>query len=133
MDNHNKPALSLSAEPKTRGANRSTKVAGKLKVLPDQPTPPTSTAPGLVPSSARREVSPPPRRVEAVQATSGPGTTEDSDADDDEDDEVGVAEEEVCTRNLLSSLRFRILTARIMTRFIIRLHLYLRVQHVVTR
>ena len=33
-----KPAL---VEPKSRGANRSTKAAGKLKVLPEQPELPT--------------------------------------------------------------------------------------------
>ncbi|KAI0084717.1 hypothetical protein BDY19DRAFT_997450 [Irpex rosettiformis] len=70
----------LPAEPKARGANRSTKVAGKLKVLPEQPEP-------VVPKD-RLEPQPegPPRR------DGGEGTGEDSeeDAADDEDDTEDV-------------------------------------------
>lgn len=72
-----------SDEPKARGANRSTKVAGKLKVLPEQPEP--------VPKD-RVEQQPegPPKRDE------GEATGEDSEDDaadnegDTEDVEVGV-------------------------------------------
>ncbi|KAI0688381.1 DUF155-domain-containing protein [Cytidiella melzeri] len=66
-------------EPKARGANRSTKVAGKLKVLPEQPEP--------VPKD-RTEPQPegPPRREE------GEATGEDSEEDgaDDEGDTEDV-------------------------------------------
>lgn len=65
-----------SAEQKARGANRSTKVAGKLKILPDQPEPYVADKPTTLP--------PPPKVSEAE----GSGATGDSDEDeaDDEDD-----------------------------------------------
>lgn len=69
-----------ASEPKARGANRSTKVAGKLKVLPEQPEP-------VVPKD-RPEPQPegPPRR------DGGEGTGEDSEEDgaDDEGDTEDV-------------------------------------------
>lgn len=69
-----------ASEPKARGANRSTKVAGKLKVLPEQPEP-------VVPKD-RLEPQPegPPRR------DGGEGTGEDSEEDgaDDEGDTEDV-------------------------------------------
>ena len=72
-----------STEPKARGANRSTKVAGKLKVLPEQPEP-------VVPKD-RVELPPPapPKRDEGE----GSGTAGDSDddgADDEEEDTEDV-------------------------------------------
>ncbi|KIM85724.1 hypothetical protein PILCRDRAFT_816926 [Piloderma croceum F 1598] len=69
-----------STEPKTRGANRSTKVAGKLKVLPEQPELVTVKAVGLP--------GPPKDHDETV------GTTGDSDEGDidDDDDEPGDVE-----------------------------------------
>jgi len=74
-------------EPKTRGANRSTKVAGKLKVLPDQPT---TQAPVSMPISKQSKVERPPSEVEE-----GPSTTvETDDGDDEEEDEIDDDEEE---------------------------------------
>lgn len=68
------------AEPKARGANRSTKVAGKLKVLPEQPEP-------VVPKD-RLEPQPegPPRR----DAGEGTGDDSEDDAADDEGDTEDV-------------------------------------------
>jgi hypothetical protein len=86
-----KPVLSLTSEPKARGANRSTKVAGKLKVLPDQPEldapsgPISSTSGGFQPP-------PPPRREQ--QPAQEQQSTESSDEDEPES-EQDVQEEEV--------------------------------------
>ena len=72
------------AEPKFRGANRSTKIAGKLKVLPDQPT---TQAPE---PTKQRNVERPPSEVEE-----GPSTTvETDDGDDEEEEEMDEDEEE---------------------------------------
>lgn len=73
-------AASVPAEPKARGANRSTKVAGKLKVLPDQPEP-------VVPKD-RLEPAPtaPPRRDEA-EGSATAGDSDEDVADDEEDTE----------------------------------------------
>lgn len=65
-------------EPKIRGANRSTKVAGKLKVLPDQPT-----------SSTQGKLEPSPDAEESL------GTTGDTDDGDDEEEEEDEEEEDV--------------------------------------
>ena len=71
------------AEPKARGANRSTKVAGKLKVLPDQPEP-------VVPID-KTEPPPPPRR----SGGEGSGTAEDSDEDEGDDEAEADDTEEI--------------------------------------
>ncbi|PBK94648.1 DUF155-domain-containing protein [Armillaria gallica] len=71
-----KQAQALS-EPKARGANRSTKVAGKLKVLPEQPEPIVTDGPVL------------PKAEESV------GTTGDSDEGDIESDSSEPGEVEV--------------------------------------
>lgn len=63
-----------SAESKPRGANRSTKVAGKLKVLPEQPEPATSK---VVDFRG-------PPRDEDVGTT---GDSDEGDIDDDEEDD----------------------------------------------
>lgn len=68
-------------ESKPRGANRSTKVAGKLKVLPDQPEPP-------VPLD-KTEPPPPPKRTEGE----GSGTAEDSEDEGDDEAEADDTEE----------------------------------------
>ncbi|KAI9460802.1 DUF155-domain-containing protein [Boletus coccyginus] len=62
-------------EPKVRGANRSTKTAGKLKVLPDQPT---------LPGPVTR----PPELDESPNATgdTDEGDDEEEEADDDDDE-----------------------------------------------
>lgn len=69
--------VSKEPEPKTRGANRSTKVAGKLKVLPDQPT-----------SSTQSKILPRPDAEESL------GTTGDTDDGDDEDEDESVEDED---------------------------------------
>ena len=69
---------------KPRGANRSTKVAGKLKVLPEQP----ETLPALGPEK---------RPVRPLRDHAGSsGTTGDSDEGDVEENDESQ-EEEVCT------------------------------------
>lgn len=67
------------AEPKTRGANRSTKTAGKLKVLPDQPT---------APSPAPR---PAPEPEESSDSSSD---SDESDSDEEEESDEDDEEEE---------------------------------------
>ncbi|KAK0480850.1 hypothetical protein IW261DRAFT_1146082 [Armillaria novae-zelandiae] len=75
------PSLSKQAqalsEPKARGANRSTKVAGKLKVLPEQPEPIVADGPVL------------------PKAEGSVGTTGDSDEGDIESDSSEPGEVEV--------------------------------------
>lgn len=67
-------------EPKARGANRSTKVAGKLKVLPDQPEPPTP-----VPDTHLEP--PPPPKLQVGESSGTTGDSEDDDADIEEEPE----------------------------------------------
>jgi hypothetical protein len=114
-DSASKPVLGLSSEPKSRGANRSTKVAGKLKVLPDQPTGtlqstspqvPAASAPagnsGIVRSPVPPtplQPPPPPRGRDFVSP--GNGTTEDSDDDEVDDDGMEEAPEEEVRSNVL--------------------------------
>lgn len=75
-------AGNLSTEPKTRGANRSTKVAGKLKVLPEQPELVTVNTVG-VPG--------PPRDHDETVGTTGDSDEGDIDDDDDEPGDVEVS------------------------------------------
>lgn len=70
------------AEHKARGANRSTKVAGKLKVLPDQPDPVTQS----------KVLSEPPKST-AEETTSG--NNADSEEEEGEDDELEELDVEV--------------------------------------
>ncbi|KAH0834867.1 DUF155-domain-containing protein [Lanmaoa asiatica] len=65
-------------EPKMRGANRSTKTAGKLKVLPDQPT---------MPGPATR---PTQELDESPNATGDTDEGDDEEEEADEDDEEGA-------------------------------------------
>ncbi|KAI6045237.1 hypothetical protein EDC04DRAFT_2865368 [Pisolithus marmoratus] len=76
-------------EPKTRGANRSTKVAGKLKVLPDQPTTPASPP---TPKQTKAE-------LVAPEAEEGPSTSGDTDEgnEEEEDEEIDEEDEEEYT------------------------------------
>ena len=76
------PAHGVPSETKTRGANRSTKVAGKLKVLPEQPE---------LPGESSRE------REESVGTT---GDSDDGDVDEAEDEDP----EDVEVRELYLSL-----------------------------
>ncbi|EIW77231.1 DUF155-domain-containing protein [Coniophora puteana RWD-64-598 SS2] len=66
-------------EPKVRGANRTTKVAGKLKVLPEQPEPA---------QAEERLLNVPPENEESL------GTTGDTDEGDDEDEDEEQEEAE---------------------------------------
>lgn len=83
------PSTSSSIEPKARGANRSTKVAGKLKVLPDQPEP-------IVPVD-KIEPPPPPKSGEGA----GSATAEDSDDDEGDDEAEAEDTEEADVSNVL--------------------------------
>ena len=73
------PKLAAQAAPeaKARGANRSTKVAGKLKVLPDQPEP-------VLP--AKKVDVPAPPKADTVAEES----EEEAESDEDGDDEDRV-------------------------------------------
>lgn len=76
-------ATPAGMETKPRGANRSTKVAGKLKVLPEQPEPATS--------KPARLQGPPRDQDDNVGTT---GDSEDGDIDDDDEgdpDDVEVS------------------------------------------
>lgn len=77
-------------EPKARGANRSTKVAGKLKVLPEQPEPATS--------KPARLQGPPRDQDDNVGTT---GDSEDGDIDDDDEGEGDPDDVEVSVALLL--------------------------------
>jgi len=70
------PPSAPHAEPKIRGANRSTKTAGKLKVLPDQPA------------------SPDPATQPTADLDESPNVTGDTDEGDDEEEEEEEDDEE---------------------------------------
>ncbi|KIK24383.1 hypothetical protein PISMIDRAFT_678253 [Pisolithus microcarpus 441] len=80
----NSSSTSQQVEPKTRGANRSTKVAGKLKVLPDQPTTPTPTP---TPKQAKAE-------IVAPKVEEGPSIAGDTDEGNEEEEEEEEIDEE---------------------------------------
>ncbi|KAE9391104.1 DUF155-domain-containing protein [Gymnopus androsaceus JB14] len=85
----------LKSEPKIRGANRSTKVAGKLKVLPEQPEP-TSLD---VRRSGRGKLD----AFETLEgSTATAGTTGDSDEGDIDDDSTDEPVEDVEVYNQIS-------------------------------
>lgn len=76
----NSRATTVQTEPKARGANRSTKVAGKLKVLPEQPEP-------IIPEGQHEPAaSAPPRRDEG-EGSATAGDSEEEDGDDEIDTE----------------------------------------------
>ncbi|KDQ60179.1 hypothetical protein JAAARDRAFT_191579 [Jaapia argillacea MUCL 33604] len=92
-----KSAPSALAEPaessKPRGANRSTKVAGKLKVLPEQPPTPDGGPAAAVPAGKKViSLVVPPR--EPVAASGGESVPEESDEEADEEDEGEADDEE---------------------------------------
>ncbi|CDO75735.1 hypothetical protein BN946_scf184921.g11 [Trametes cinnabarina] len=72
-------ASSSALEPKARGANRSTKVAGKLKVLPEHAEPILQQD---------KEANPPPPPRDRDEAGEGSGTLADSEDDDEEVEET---------------------------------------------
>lgn len=72
------------AEQKARGANRSTKVAGKLKVLPDQPDVPSQSQ-----ILAEAPKTPPPAAAERELKSGGTGDSDEEDGDDEEEPEDG--------------------------------------------
>lgn len=90
------PPTGPSTEPKARGANRSTKVAGKLKVLPEQPDP--------TPRSLDLQ-GPPKGGDKEGNASGGGGTTGDSDEGDI--DEGGGGDEEGQDAEVCISIRWR--------------------------
>ncbi|KAJ3504534.1 hypothetical protein NMY22_g17892 [Coprinellus aureogranulatus] len=71
-------ATNSAPEPKPRGANRSTKVAGKLKVLPEQPD--------NLPSLDTKPKTPTAERTH-TESTGTTGESEDGDADEDSQEE----------------------------------------------
>ncbi|KAL1943811.1 hypothetical protein VTO73DRAFT_3629 [Trametes versicolor] len=76
-------AASSTAEPKARGANRSTKVAGKLKVLPEHAEP-------LLQQPSAAQPSHPPRDRDRDEGGEGSGTLADSEEEEDEDEPEDV-------------------------------------------
>ncbi|KAH7882362.1 DUF155-domain-containing protein, partial [Phlebopus sp. FC_14] len=79
----NTPSNSPVVEPKARGANRSTKVAGKLKVLPDQPTTPATKAKLLVEPQQ-------PVEVDESTGATDEGDDEEEEEEDEDDEHVEV-------------------------------------------
>lgn len=71
-------ASNSAPEPKPRGANRSTKVAGKLKVLPEQPD--------NLPSLDTKPKTPTAERTH-TESTGTTGESEDGEADEDSQEE----------------------------------------------
>ena len=69
---------------KPRGANRSTKVAGKLKVLPDQPDVPTQS----------KILNEPPKFPTIAEGAKPPTTTDSDEEGEEEDDEPEEPEEQ---------------------------------------
>lgn len=77
---HRNQSLIPSDETKHRGANRSTKVAGKLKVLPEQPEP--------EPVSMKREMLVPSRiKKDREDGSASTAESEDDEGDDEEETE----------------------------------------------
>ncbi|KAH8115944.1 DUF155-domain-containing protein [Phellopilus nigrolimitatus] len=76
------------AEAKTRGANRSTKIAGKLQVLPDQPDVPSQ-------SKILVELPKPPPPPTGGEPTGGSTGNSDEDEADDEEEEIEEQDAEV--------------------------------------
>lgn len=81
------PGQPNRTETKTRGANRSTKVAGKLKVLPEQPE-------DLLVLPKPPQAHEPPS-VEHAESSVNTGDSEDGDVEENEED---VSEEDVEVR-----------------------------------
>ncbi|KAG9311687.1 DUF155-domain-containing protein [Chiua virens] len=84
----------VPVEPKMRGANRTTKTAGKLKVLPDQPTmpspipPPSGPGPALAAGASQPQL--PISELDEGQTATG----ETDEGDDEEEEEEDVDEDE---------------------------------------
>lgn len=72
-----------AVDPKPRGPNRTTKTAGKLKVLPEQPEPST----GPISPRVARDVAAPQSRTES---------SESEEEGDDEAEDEAEADAEVC-------------------------------------
>ncbi|OSX63490.1 hypothetical protein POSPLADRAFT_1074059 [Postia placenta MAD-698-R-SB12] len=80
-----KAVVVAAAEPKARGANRSTKVAGKLKVLPDQ------VEPVLQGKPVELVLSPPPQDKIEEEEEGDEAESEDDNGDDEEEpDDIEV-------------------------------------------
>ncbi|KAF7350431.1 DUF155 domain-containing protein [Mycena venus] len=74
------PNPSQPSEPKSRGANRSTKAAGKLKVLPEQPD--------LLEVNRKPEWSTPGPSNDTEESVGTAGESDEADVDDDDEPEV---------------------------------------------
>lgn len=74
-----RPSAQSQTEPKARGANRSTKVAGKLKVLPEQP----DNLPGFRPQAVTLQT----EHIKDYAEATGDSDEADIDEDDDQQDE----------------------------------------------
>lgn len=84
-----------SSESKPRGANRSTKVAGKLQVLPEQPDVPTQSKVLQEPS----EPKPPSKPQETVPVEPTSASTVESDEEDaDDEEDFEEQDAEVCRK-----------------------------------
>jgi hypothetical protein len=110
---------SKSPDGKPRGANRSTKVAGKLKVLPEQPE-------HLPVLSAKTSTPAPLYKPQKDHAESNGITGDSDDGDVEENDEDQEYDVEVNRMENLDAFFFVLLTFfRSTTKF----HLFPRVQH----
>lgn len=85
----------VQAEPKARGANRSTKVAGKLKVLPEQP----DNLPSFRSEGVALRTKPIKDHLDNVEAT---GDSDEADIDEDDDEQ----EDEIEVNSILLSASF---------------------------
>ncbi|EJD54832.1 DUF155-domain-containing protein [Auricularia subglabra TFB-10046 SS5] len=98
------PQGAQGADAKPRGANRSTKVAGKLKVLPEQPDPTTQSrvpASGSQPQVAQPAPAPPVPQTPVVEDARTPEQIQreaesaaDADAEDEDEDEEETSDEQ---------------------------------------
>lgn len=85
-----KPSQIQQTETKARGANRSTKIAGKLKVLPDQPD---------IPTQSKVLIEPPKPAIPKEERKDEPSPESDDEGEDeDELEELEEQEVEVCLR-----------------------------------
>lgn len=99
------PTVSTKAPPsdaKPRGANRSSKVAGKLQVLPEQPDVPTQST--ILPDPSKPKPPPKAGTTSTSEPTSASAVDSDEEDGDDEEEELEEEDAEVC-RLLLHYMR----------------------------
>lgn len=91
------PTVSIKApagDAKPRGANRSSKVAGKLQVLPEQPDVPTQST--ILPDPSKPKPPPKAETASANEPTSTSAGDSDEEDGDDEEEELEEEDAEVC-------------------------------------